>query len=630
MEPKRRNDWKTIRTLIPYLWEHRARVLIALAFLILAKLAIVYTPILLRDIVDSLDASLNTTLLLPLSLIMAYGAITIINVVFGELRDAIFAKVTQRSIRRVALKIFRHLHSLSLRFHLDRQTGGVSRDIERGSRGISFLLNFMVFNILPTIVEIGLIAVILLVNFNIWFAIIPFATAVIYITFTLLVTEWRMKFRREMNEMDSRANTKAIDSLLNYETVKYFGNEEYEARRYDDNLKVWEIVAVKNQTSLSALNIGQGSIIAIGTTAMIVLAGQGVVTRELTLGDLTMVIMYLTRMFIPMNFLGFVYREIKNSLADMERMFTLLSEHQEIKDTPDARDFPVTTGAVRFSHISFNYSENRKILEDVDFEIPPGHTVAVVGPSGGGKSTLVRLLFRFYDVDGGCIEIDGTDIRKITQKSLRAAIGIVPQDTILFNDTIYYNIAYAKPDAPREEVVRAAELAHLSEFIASLPQGFDTLVGERGLKVSGGEKQRIAIARAILKNPRILIFDEATSALDSKSEKAILSALREVAANHTTLVIAHRLSTVIDADQILVMEHGHIVERGTHQQLLAADAIYARMWALQQEERKKESLTTDEVANIPPSPHPSPAQAGEGELARAGFNVPSHHIRGEG
>jgi len=587
MEHKKRNDLKTLGTLIPYLWEHRTRVIIAVAFLILAKVAIVYTPILLKEIIDSLDASLNTVLLLPVSLVVAYGLISIISVVFGELRDAIFAKVTQRSIRRVALRVFRHLHSLSLRFHLDRQTGGVSRDIERGSRGISFLLNFMVFNILPTLVEISLIAVILFVKFNIWFAVVPFATAAIYIAFTLIVTEWRMKFRRQMNEMDSKANTRAIDSLLNYETVKYFGNEEYEAQRYDDNMKVWEAAAIRNQTSLSALNIGQGSIIAIGTTGMIVLAGQGVASGGLTLGDLTMVIMYLTRMFIPMNFLGFVYREIKNSLADMERMFTLLSEYQEIKDAPDARDLVVTSGTVRFNHVNFGYTNTRKILTDVDFEIPPGKKVAVVGTSGGGKSTLVRLLFRFYDADDGAIEIDGIDIRKITQKSLRSAIGIVPQDTVLFNDTIYYNIAYANPETSREEVIRAADLAHLKEFIESLPDGFDTLVGERGLKVSGGEKQRIAIARAILKNPRILVFDEATSALDSKSEKAILSALREVAANHTTLVIAHRLSTVIDADQILVMEHGHIIERGTHQQLLAADAVYTRMWALQQEERKK-------------------------------------------
>lgn len=589
MDHKKRNDWKTISTLIPFLWEHRARVIIAIVFLVLAKVAIVCTPLILKEVIDALDASLNTILLLPLSLIMAYGIISIISVVFGELRDAIFAKVTQSSIRRVALMVFRHLHSLSLRFHLDRQTGGVSRDIERGSRGISFLLNFMVFNILPTLVEISLIAVILLVKFNIWFAIIPFATAAIYIAFTLIVTEWRMKFRRQMNELDSKANTRAIDSLLNYETVKYFGNEDYEARRYDDNMKIWQVAAIKNQTSLSALNIGQGSIIAIGTTGMIVLAGQGVASGGLTLGDLTMVIMYLTRMFIPMNFLGFVYREIKNSLADMERMFTLLNEYQEIRDAPDAQDLVVTDGTVRFNHVSFGYTKTREILADVDFEIPPGKKVAVVGASGGGKSTLVRLLFRFYDVDHGAIEIDGIDIKNITQKSLRRAIGIVPQDTVLFNDTIYYNIAYAKPEASRDEVIHASDLAHLKGFIESLPEGFDTLVGERGLKVSGGEKQRIAIARTILKNPRILVFDEATSALDSKSEKAILSALREVAANHTTLVIAHRLSTVIDADQILVMEGGHIVERGTHQQLLTANAVYARMWALQQEERKKEA-----------------------------------------
>ena len=590
MERNKRNDWHTVMTLLPYLWEYRTRVVLALTFLILSKVAIVYTPLLLKRIIDSMDASLNDVLVLPVAIIAGYGVISIISVVFGELRDAVFAKVTQRSIRRVALKVFRHLHTLSLRFHLDRQTGGVSRDIERGSRGISFLLNFMVFNILPTLVEISLIAVILLVNFNIWFAVIPFATALIYIVFTLTVTEWRMKFRRRMNEMDSKANTRAIDSLLNYETVKYFGNEDFEARRYDENMQVWEEAAVRNQTSLSALNMGQGSIIAIGTTAMIVLAGSGVVSGALTLGDLTMVIMYLTRMFIPMNFLGFVYREIKHSLADMERMFTLLNEYQEIRDAPDARDITITSGRVRFNHVSFAYAKERVILADIDFEIPPGHKVAVVGPSGAGKSTLVRLIFRFYDVDDGSIEIDGTDIRQVTQKSLRNAIGIVPQDTVLFNDSIYYNIAYARPEVSREEVVQAAELAHLKGFIEALPEGFDTVVGERGLKVSGGEKQRIAIARAILKNPRIMVFDEATSALDSSSEKAILSALREVASNHTTLVIAHRLSTVIDADQILVMEHGRIVEHGSHQQLLTANGVYARMWALQQEERKKEII----------------------------------------
>ncbi|MFQ5470402.1 MAG: ABCB family ABC transporter ATP-binding protein/permease [Gammaproteobacteria bacterium] len=592
-QPQPRNDWKTIRTLIPYLWEHKTRVIFALLFLVLAKIAIVVAPLILKEIVDGIDPSQHEVILLPLALILGYGAMNIIGVLFGELRDAVFAKVTQRSIRRVALKIFHHLHSLSLRFHLDRQTGGVSRDIERGSRGISFLLNFMVFNILPTIVEIGLIAVILMVNFNLLFALIPFATAIFYIAFTLIVTEWRMKFRRKMNEMDSRANTRAIDSLLNYETVKYFGNEEYETERYDKNLRAWEKAAIRNQTSLASLNVGQGTIIAVGTTIMIALAGQGVVDGDMTLGDLTMVIMYLTRMFIPMNFLGFVYREIKHSLADMERMFNLLSQFQEIQDKEGATDLTVNNGHIEFNQVNFSYNGDRKILNDLSLDIPPGHKVAVVGPSGGGKSTLVRLLFRFYEIDDGSIKVDHNDIRDVTQKSLRSAMGIVPQDTVLFNDTIYYNIAYAKPGSTKNEIIRATEMAHLKPFIDSLPEGFDTLVGERGLKVSGGEKQRIAIARAILKNPKILVFDEATSALDTHAEKAILNALREVATNHTTLVIAHRLSTIIDADQILVMENGSIVERGTHQELLASGNVYAKMWALQQQENKKNLIESN-------------------------------------
>ncbi len=579
-----RIDLKTIRSLFPYLKEFRSRVLLALGFLLLAKVASVGVPLFLKEIVDALDASQNPAIILPVSLILGYGLVRILAVIFGELRDAIFAKVTQNTIRRIALKVFRHLHSLSLRFHLDRQTGGVSRDIERGSRGISFLLSFMVFNILPTLVEISLIAGILLAFYNIWYALIPFATTLIYIAFTLIITEWRMKFRRKMNEMDSKANTRAIDSLLNYETVKYFGNEDFEARRYDENLQVWEQAAIKNQTSLSGLNIGQGIIIAIGITAMMMLAAQGVSSGNLTLGDLVMINTYLLQMFIPLNFLGFVYREIKHSLADMERMFKLLDENREIRDRPEAQSLTVSRGHVRFSQVSFSYKSQRTILDEVSFEIPPGQKIAVVGASGGGKSTLVRLLFRFYDVDKGHIEIDGIDIRDITQQSLRAAIGIVPQDTVLFNDTIYYNISYAKPEASKEAVMNAARLAHLDAFIATLPDGYDTHVGERGLKVSGGEKQRIAIARAILKNPRILVFDEATSALDSESEQAILAALREVAENHTTLVIAHRLSTIIDADRILVMEGGHIVESGTHRELLDANNVYGKMWSLQQQE----------------------------------------------
>ncbi len=579
------NDWRTLRSLFPYIWGYRRRVLLALAFLVLAKVAMVSVPWFLKQIVDALDG--DAVLTLPLGLVLAYGGVRIASVLFGELRDALFAKVTQGAIRRIALKVFRHLHTLSLRFHLDRQMGGVSRDIERGSRGIAFLLNFMVFNIVPTLVEIGLIAIVLFAHYDVWFALVPLLTACVYIAFTLTVTEWRMRFRREMNRLDSEANTKAIDSLLNYETVKYFTNEDYEARRYDADLARWEKAAIRNQTSLAALNIGQGTIIAAGMTVLMLMAGQGVVDGAMSIGDLVMVNAYLLQMFIPMNFLGFVYREIKHSLADMERMFGLLDEQAEIPDRPDARPLVVRDGEIRFAHVDFAYEPSRPILRDVDLTIPAGRRLAVVGSSGSGKSTLVRLLFRFYDVDAGAILIDGQDIRDVTQKSLRAAIAIVPQDTVLFNDTIHYNIAYARPEASRVEVEEAARMAHLDDFIAALPKGFDTVVGERGLKVSGGEKQRIAIARAILKRPRILVFDEATSALDSAAEQAILKAMREVAADHTTLVIAHRLSTIVDADEIVVLDAGRIVERGRHAELLRAGGRYAEMWRLQQEEERE-------------------------------------------
>jgi len=580
-------DWHTIRSLLPYLWEFRGRVLLAMTCLVLAKVANVGVPLLLKEIVDALDAGRQTVLVLPLILLLGYGALRLASSLFGELRDAVFAKVTQRAIRRLALKIFRHLHSLALRFHLERQTGGLSRDIERGTRGINFLLTFMLFNIVPTLLEIGMVAAILLAKYSAWYAIVTFTILLIYIAFTLIITEWRLSIVRAKNEMDSKANTRAIDSLLNYETVKYFGNEEYEARRYDEHMIVWERAAVKNQTSLAALNFGQSAIIALGVTVLMIMASREVVRGTMTLGDLVLVNAFLLQMFIPLNFLGFVYREIKNSLVDMERMFNLLAQGTEIKDRPGAADLAVGSGAVRFEHVDFGYDTNRQILFDVDFTIAPGQKVAVVGPSGAGKSTLARLLFRFYDVNGGRITINDQDIREITQKSLRAAIGIVPQDTVLFNDSIYYNIAYAKPEAGRDEVIRAARLAHIHDFIETLPAGYDTLVGERGLKLSGGEKQRVAIARTVLKDPRILIFDEATSALDSKSEQAILDALREVAVHHTTLVIAHRLSTIIDADQILVMDKGHIVERGSHRELLTRGEVYAHMWALQQEERRK-------------------------------------------
>jgi ATP-binding cassette subfamily B protein len=586
--PAGRNDLKTIRTLLPYLWEFRGRVALALTLLMLAKVANVGVPLLLKEIVDALNKP-KALLLLPVFLLIAYGVLRFSSTLFGELRDAVFAKVTQRAIRRVALQVFRHLHEMALRFHLERQTGGVSRDIERGTRGIGFLLNFMLFNILPTLVEISLVAGILLVKYDVWFSVIVFSTLVVYVAFTLFVTEWRMVFRRTMNDMDSKANTRAIDSLLNYETVKYFSNEEYETQRYDESLKVWEKAAVRNQTSLAALNAGQSFIIAIGVTLLMLLAGQGVVEGTMTLGDLVLVNAYMIQIYLPLHFLGFVYREIKHSLADMEKMFNLLEQNAEIKDKSGAPDLKVSDGVIHFEQVDFSYEPKRQILFNVSFEIPPGKTVAVVGPSGAGKSTLSRLLFRFYDVGAGRILIDGQDIRDVTQQSLRAAIGIVPQDTVLFNDTIYYNIAYGRPGAAREEIVQAASHAHIHAFIESLPDGYETIVGERGLKLSGGEKQRVAIARAILKNPRFLIFDEATSALDSKSEKAIQEELRHIARNRSTLVIAHRLSTIVDADRILVMDHGRVVEQGAHRELLDKGGMYAHMWALQQQETPAEA-----------------------------------------
>ncbi|MBI5435521.1 MAG: ABC transporter ATP-binding protein/permease [Nitrosomonadales bacterium] len=581
-EPAPRGDWNTIRTLLPYLLEFKGRVALALMLLVLAKLANVAVPLVLKEIIDVMSKP-GAMLLVPVFLVVGYGLLRLFSTLFGELRDAVFAKVTQRAVRRIALKVFIHLHNLSLRFHLERQTGGVSRDIERGTKGISFLLNFMLFNILPTLLEIGLVAAILFSKYSPWFAVITLATLVVYIVFTLFFTEWRMVFRRTMNDMDSKANTRAIDSLLNYETVKYFGNERYEAQRYDEHMGKWEIAAVRNLSSLAALNAGQSIIIATGVTALMLLAADGVVKGSMTLGDLVLVNVFMLQLYMPLHFLGFVYREIKNALADMEKMFRLLNEHREIEDAPDAVPLRLDKAAVRFDQVGFAYDPERQILTNVSFDIPPGHTVAVVGASGAGKSTLSRLLFRFYDVNAGRILIDGQDIREVTQASLRAAIGIVPQDTVLFNDNIYYNIAYGRPDATREEVLQAAQSAHIHTFIESLPQGYDTMVGERGLKLSGGEKQRVAIARAILKNPAILIFDEATSALDSKSEKAIQDELRNVARDRTTLVIAHRLSTIVDAQQILVMDKGRIIERGTHRELLGRQGVYAQMWELQQQ-----------------------------------------------
>ncbi len=589
--PTPRSDWNVIRILLPYLMEFKGRVVLALLLLVLAKLTNVAVPLLLKEIVDALDKP-KAMLLVPVSLVVGYGLLRLFSTLLGELRDAVFAKVTQRAIRRVALKLFVHLHNLSLRFHLERQTGGVSRDIERGTKGISFLLNFMLFSILPTLLEISLVAGILFYKYNPWFAVITFITLIVYIVFTLFITEWRMVFRRTMNDMDSKASTRAIDSLLNYETVKYFGNEGYEARRYDEHMSKWETSAVQNQTSLAALNSGQSTIIAIGMTALMLLASNGVVNGELTLGDLVLINVFMLQLYMPLHFLGFLYREIKHSLVDMEKMFRLLDENREIEDAPNAVALKVDQAAVRFEQVCFSYEPERQILFDISFDIPAGHTVAVVGSSGAGKSTLSRLLFRFYDVNSGRILIDNQDIRSVTQASLRAAISIVPQDSVLFNDSIYYNIAYGRPEATREEVLHAARSAHIHTFIESLPNGYDTMVGERGLKLSGGEKQRVAIARAILKNPAILIFDEATSALDSKSEKVIQNELRNVARDRTTLVIAHRLSTIVDAQQILVMDGGHIIERGTHRELLAKQGIYTQMWALQQQEEELPNLVT--------------------------------------
>ena len=579
----RPGDLNTVRNLLPYLGEFKGRVALAVALLIAAKVANVGVPVVLKAVVDALSGK-PTELVLPLALVLGYGALRFASTLFGEIRDAVFAKVTQRAIRRVALRVFRHLHGLSLKFHLERQTGGVSRDIERGTRGISFLLQFMIFNILPTLVEIGLVAGYLFLNYDWRFGAVTVATLAVYIVFTLLITEWRMVFRRTMNDMDSSANTRAIDSLLNFETVKTFGNEDWEARRYDDSLTRWETAAVRNQTSLATLNAGQALIIGAGVTGLMLLAADGVATGALTLGDLVLVNAFLLQLYLPLNFLGFVYREIKNALADMERMFDLLRQNPDVADAPDAGPLQVAGGRIEFDRVSFAYDPRRPVLHEVSFVVESGQKVAVVGPSGSGKTTLSRLLFRFYDASSGCIRIDGQDIRSVAQQSLRASIGIVPQDTVLFNDTIGYNIAYGAPGASQARIEAVARAAHIDGFVASLPDGFETRVGERGLKLSGGEKQRVAIARALLKDPRIMVFDEATSALDSATEAAIQQELERVAQDRTTLVIAHRLSTIVDADEILVLEAGRIVERGSHANLLAAGGIYAARWERQQRE----------------------------------------------
>lgn len=580
-----RNDWATLKTLLPYLWTYKWRVLLALIFLIGAKVANIGVPLVLKELIDHLTiapGSAQAMLVLPIGILVAYGLLRLCTTLFTELREFVFAKVTQRAVRTIALQVFRHLHSLSLRFHLNRQTGGMTRDIERGTRGIASLVSYTLYSILPTLVEITLVIGYLALNYDVWFSAITAVALLTYIAFTVVVTEWRTHFRRTMNDLDSKANVKAIDSLINYETVKYFGNEDYEARRYDQGLQHYESAAVKSQTSLSVLNTGQSMIIAVAVTLILWRATQGVINGSMTLGDLVLVNAFMIQLYIPLNFLGVLYREIKQSMADMERLFSLLDQHREIAEAPDAHPLSVKGAEVKFSHVDFSYESKRQILFDVDFTIPAGSTTAVVGHSGSGKSTLSRLLFRFYDVNAGKITIDGQDLRDITQASLRNAIGIVPQDTVLFNDTIEYNIAYGKPGATREEIISAAQAASIHDFIETLPDGYATMVGERGLKLSGGEKQRVAIARTLLKNPAILIFDEATSALDSKAEQAIQAKLKEIAQDRTTLVIAHRLSTIADAGQILVLDHGRIIERGTHAQLLAADGAYAQMWMRQQ------------------------------------------------
>ena len=576
-------EWQALRTLAPYLWSGfatRARVVVAVAFLAAAKFATVYMPIVYGEIVDRLGAA--PEIVVPTALILAFGALRVLSIAFAELRDAVFTKVAQRAIRRAALQTFRHLHALALRYHLERQTGGLSHAIERGTKAIDFILRFMLFNILPTLLEILLVCGILWGLFDVWYALVTFVSIVVYVAYTMIVTEWRLKWRREMNDTDQRANTRAIDSLLNYETVKYFGNEAYEADRYDQALARYERASVISKMSLSLLNIGQAAIVGVAITALVLMAADDVARGTMTIGGFVMVNTYLIQLYLPLNFLGFVYREIKQSLTDMEAMFHLLDVEAEVRDRPGAGLLEPGPGSVEFRHVSFGYDPRRGILHDVSFEVPSGRTLALVGPSGAGKSTVGRLLFRFYDVAAGAILIDGQDIREVTQQSLRSAIGVVPQDAVLFNDSIRYNIAYGRPGASLSEVEEAARLAAIHDFVMSSPDGYDTVVGERGLKLSGGEKQRVAIARTILKRPRILLFDEATSSLDTRTEREILSSLRLVSREKTTLVIAHRLSTVVDADLILVVDGGRIVESGRHGELLLEDAVYASMWREQQ------------------------------------------------
>jgi ATP-binding cassette, subfamily B, heavy metal transporter len=603
-----KSDWQTLSRLFPYLWIYKWRVIAALAFMVGAKVANVGVPLLLKNLVDAMSfkpGDMTVVLVVPVALLLGYGALRLSTSLFTELRELVFAKATEGAARSISLQVFRHLHAMSLRFHLERQTGGMTRDIERGTRGVHSLISYSLYSIIPTLIEVALVLTLLAVKFDVWFAWITIVALIVYIAFTISVTEWRTQFRKKMNEMDSTAHSRAIDSLLNYETVKYFNNEEFEAKRYDENLERYRRAAVKSQTTLSVLNTGQQLIIAIALVTMLWRATQGVAEGRMTLGDLVMVNAFMIQLYIPLNFLGVIYREIKQSLTDLEKMFTLMEREREIADEPGAQPLQLAPGggdaSVRFEDVTFSYdpagSYNpagsagaagtggtvaRTILHNISFEIPAGKTVAVVGPSGSGKSTLARLLFRFYDVQSGHIRIAGQDIKQVTQASVRQALGIVPQDTVLFNDTVEYNIAYGKPGATRAEVEVATKAAHIHAFIAAAPAGYDTMVGERGLKLSGGEKQRVAIARTLLKDPPVMIFDEATSALDSANERAIQAELQSVAHNKTTLVIAHRLSTVVDAHEILVMDAGHIIERGTHAELLASNGRYAQMWALQQ------------------------------------------------
>lgn len=587
--------------LLPYLWQYKWRVVFAITCLVGAKVANMGVPLVLKDIIDTLTPLINSKPMLaaaamPVALLMVYGLLRLSTTVFTELRELLFARVTQNAVRTIAIQVFDYLHALSLRFHLDRQTGGVTRDIERGSRAISSLVSYTLYSILPTLVEITLVIAYLYWQYDVWFSIITAAALIFYIVFTVKVTEWRIQFRKTMNDLDSKANVRAVDSLINYETVKYFGNERFESDRYNKSMTAWQEAAIRSQTSLTMLNTGQSAIIAMAVTAVLWRATVGVLDGSMTLGDLVLVNAFMIQLYIPLNFLGVIYREIKQSLADIERMFSLLDQNQEIQDSPDAKPLEVRGGHIEFKEVSFAYDTRREVLHRLSFEIPAGHTVAVVGHSGAGKSTLSRLLYRFYEVSSGQILIDGQAINSVTQRSLRAQIGIVPQDTVLFNDSIAYNIAYGRPGASQADIEAAAKSAHIHDFIMSLPDGYNSQVGERGLKLSGGEKQRVAIARTILKNPSILIFDEATSALDSRSERAIQGELTELSRNRTTLIIAHRLSTIVHANQILVLSHGELIEAGSHSELLALNKEYARMWSLQQHDQGNRSDNGNKMA----------------------------------